>query len=158
MTNKQAMEFLSRRAEANGKSIRMSGASIVVVNAGRSLALGVKYSTCYAPFIMRFIRNGMRGIFMIPDGCVSLGWHAHIVSMPRMSFIRCDAADVPHEVHTVVKDAVVSALKTNGMGIDCFTPMNFNSEVVLVKPSESYEEAMIENDLAVDSDFMPAVC
>ena len=158
MTNEQIVKFLSRRAEMNGKDASMSGASIAIVKLGRNLMLGIKYSTCNYPFIVRFTRDGIVGIFKIPRDIDAISnWYTRTnASMNDMGYIYYDVEHVPNEVQAIVTNAVVSALKNINMGLDCFSP-SISTDIDLVKTNESYEEVVIENDLMTDDDFLPCL-
>lgn len=117
--------------------------------------LGVKYSTYSDPFIVRFTRNGIVGIFKIPrDNDAISNWYTSTnASMNDMDYIDYDVEHVPNEIQAIVTNAVVSALKNINMGLDCFSPF-ISLGIDLVKPNESYEEIVIENDLMTDDDFL----
>lgn len=156
MTNEEIAKFIARRAESNGKDVHMSDAKLVVVKVGRNLMFGVKFGSYNDPFIVRFTRNGVLGIFKIPRDIDAISnWYAAAnASMKDMGYLEYDIDHVPNEVQAIVTNAVVSALKTKGMGLDCFSP-SISSDINLVSTNESYEEVVIENDLMTDEDFLP---
>lgn len=158
MTDEQIVQFIVHRAQISGMPLKLHNPKLVIYcNRTSSLYLGVKYEDYEVPFLVRFTNNSSRGMFKIkPQDAAFELWRQQLYRVNGFDFtVDYTLSELPPCVKHFVSYAIIEALKTKGMGFDLFN-LSFILDLELVRPEESYEEAVIETDLADFSFDSPA--
>jgi len=158
MTDEQIVQFIVHRAQISGQPQQLHNPKLVIYcHHTSSLYLGIKYEDCTDPFLVRFINGSSRGLFKVkPQDAAFEIWRQQLYRANGFGFtLDYILSELPPCVKHFVSYAIIEALKTKGMGFDLFN-LSFISDLELVRPEESYEEAVIETDLADFSFDSPA--
>ena len=158
MTDEQIFKFIIYRAQKAGQPLKLTNPKLVIyANACSAIYLAVRFDGYEDPFLVRFTQGTARGIFKIkPQDPSFADWKAELFKENGPKFeIDYDLSKLPPCVKHFVSYAVIEALKTKGMGFDLFN-LSFKPDPEIIRPSESYEEAAIETDLADFNFDLPA--
>lgn len=150
MTDEQIVKFIIYRAQKAGQPLKLTNPKLVIyANAGSTIYLAVRFNGYEDPFFIRFTQGTARGIFKIkPQDPSFAAWKTTLFNENGSKFeIDYDLSKLPPCVKHFVSYAIIEALKTKGMGFDLFN-LSFKPDPEIIRPSESYEEAAIETDLA----------
>ena len=150
MTDKQIVQFIIYRAQKAGQPLKLTNPKLVIyANSSSTIYLAVHFDGYEDPFFIRFTKGTIRGIFKIKPQDPSFdAWKAKLFNENGSKFeVDYDLSKLPPCVKHFVSYAIIEALKTKGMGFDLFN-LNFKLDPEIIRPSESYEEAAIETDLA----------
>ena len=149
MTDEQIVKFIIYRAQKVGQPLKLTNPKLVIyANAGSNIYLAVRFDNYKDPFLVRFTQGTARGIFKIkPQDPNFADWRAGLFKENGSIEVDYDISKLPPCVKHFVSYAVIEALKTKGMGFDLFN-LSFKPDPEIIRPSESYEEAAIETDLA----------
>ena len=150
MTDTQIVQFITYRAQKAGQPLKLFNPKLVIyANVGSTIYLAVRFDNYENPFLVRFTQGTIRGIFKIkPQDPSFADWKAKLFSENGSTFeVDYDLSKLPSCVKHFVSYAIIEALKTKGMGFDLFN-LSFKPDPEIIRPSESYEEAVIETDLA----------
>lgn len=158
MTDEQIVQFIVHRAKISGQPQQLHNPKLILYRLnGSSLYLGIKYEDYADPFLVRFTHGSSRGMFKVkPQDPAFEPWRQKFCSEYEPTFTAdYTLSELPPCVKHFVSYAIIEALKTKGMGFDLFS-FSFKTDPMLIRPEESYEEAVIETDLADFSFDSPA--
>lgn len=150
MTDEQIVQFITHRAQISGQPLQLRNPRLVIYRNNSSiLFLGVKFENYTDTFLVRFTNGTQRGVFKIkPQDPSFEPWRQQFCKEHGAIFnADYDLSKLPPCVKHYISFAIIEALKTNGMGFDLFS-FSFKDDLEIIRPSESYEEATIETDLA----------
>lgn len=150
MTDKQIVQFIIYRAQKAGQPLKLTNPKLVIyANLSFTIYLAVHFDEYEDPFFVRFTKGTIRGIFKIKPQDPSFdAWKAKLFAENSSKFeVDYDLSKLPPCVKHFVSYAIIEALKTKGIGLDLFN-LSFKPDPEIIRPSESYEEAAIETDLA----------
>ena len=150
MTDEQIVQFIVHRAQISGQPLQLHNPKLVIYcHHTSSLYLGIKYEDCADPFLVRFINGSSCGLFKVkPQDAAFEIWRQQLYRVNGYGFtLDYNLSELPPCVKHFVSYAIIDALKTKGMGFDLFS-FSFKTDPMLIRPEESYEEAVIETDLA----------
>lgn len=157
MTDEKLIQMLKYRAAQSGRDAGLKEPEVVIVRNASNLYLGIKYDVGHDyPFFVRFSSGTKRGMFkLVSDKPEFAAWKATALKNWVCGTTYCvfDPTTVPDCVKHVVFGTIMQALKTKGMGLDCFALSFTAKDPVLVDVNESYEEVAIETDLLCPFDF-----
>ena len=151
MTDKQIAQFVLYRAKKSGQQLNLTCPKLVIYKRGRKLFLAVRFDGHTEPFIVRFTRGDVRGLFRLDtlDDPVFKVWLQEYDNrqVNNMWYERdYDLDHLPASLKHYVSYAIIEALKSKGYGFDLFS-ISYSIDLDLIQPNETYEEAAIEADL-----------
>lgn len=148
MTDNQIAQFILHRAKRIGLLLKLTDPCLVIYcfNGSDSI-LAIKFNGYSEPFMLRFMSNSRRKLFMLDtDGIEPKTWKKSMLVDSYSRYIRYDIETAPKSLKKYISNAVIEALKTKGVGFDLFA-LSFRDDPILIDPNETYEEAAIETDL-----------
>lgn len=157
MTDDKLLQMLKHRATKSGQDVGLRDPEVVIVRNGPNLYLGIRYNKgCDEVFFVRFSHGTKRGMFKLTsDDNNFIAWKEALFKTLayKSNSIEFDLTTTPDCVKHIVFGTIMNALKTKGMGLDCFSLSFSAKDPVLVDVDESYEEVAIETDLLCPFDF-----